>query len=169
MDFSELIVRRYSVRAYRETPVELEKLAAVLEAGRLAPTAANRQPFGIIIARPQSNPDAFRRLYRRAWFLQAPYVLCVCVITENAWINLESKNYAAVDAAMVISHMALQAADLGLGSCIIAAFDPPTARELFELPAGVEPVLMLTLGYPADQPGEKIRKPLAELIHQGRW
>jgi len=74
-----------------------------------------------------------------------------------------------VDAAMVISHMALQAADLGLGSCIIAAFDPPTARELFELPAGVEPVLMLTLGYPADQPGEKIRKPLAELIHQGRW
>lgn len=169
MNFSELITRRYSVRLYRNDPVEPEKLTAILEAARLAPTAANRQAFGIIVAQPKSDPEGFRRLYPREWFLGAPNVLVVCTDAEKAWVNKETKNYAMVDAALVVDHMVLQATELGLGTCIIAAFDPPVARELFALPPAVEPVLMITLGYPAVQPGEKIRKPLTELVHDGHW
>ena len=169
MSFSTLITQRYSVRAYRTDPVEPEKLAAVLEAGRLAPTASNRQAFGIIVARPHTDPEAFRRLYAREWMLQAPYLLCVCTIHERAWVNKENKNYADMDAAIVMDHMILAATELGLGTCWIAAFDPPTARELFALPKGVEPVLMTPLGYPAQQAGVKERKPLSGLVHEGRW
>lgn len=169
MKISEIIRQRYSVRLYRNDPVEPEKLAAILEAARLAPTAANRQPFGIIVAQPKSDLEAFRRLYPREWFLGAPYVLVVCTVAEKAWVNKENKNYAIVDAALVVDHMVLQATELGLGTCIIAAFDPPTARELFKVPDGVEPVLMIALGYPAGQPGEKIRKSFTDLVHEGHW
>ncbi|HWQ83181.1 MAG TPA: nitroreductase family protein [Anaerolineales bacterium] len=169
MTFSDLIARRYSVRAYRSNPVEAEKLNAILEAGRMAPTASNRQAFGIIVARPATNPEKFHQLYHREWLLQAPYLICICTLTAQSWANKESKSYADVDAALVVDHMVLQAAELGLGTCIIANFDPPTASELFSLPKGVEPVLMFTLGYPADQPKTKVRKPLAELVHEGHW
>ena len=169
MSFSTLITQRYSVRAYRTDPVEPEKLVAVLEAGRLAPTAANRQAFGIIVARPQTDPEAFRRLYSREWLLQAPYVLCVCTLQERAWVNKEGKNYADVDAAIVMDHMILAATELGLGTCWIAAFDPQVARELFALPKGIEPVLMTPLGYPAVVASVKERKPLSDLVHEGRW
>lgn len=169
MELSKLIAHRYSVRAYRDDPVEPEKLNAILEAGCMAPTACNRQAFGIIIARPGADPERFQQLYHRQWMLQAPYLICVCTLPGQAWSNKESKNYADVDAAIVVDHMVLQAAELGLGTCIIADFDPPTADDLFELPKDVEPVLMFSLGYPADLPKSKIRKPLSELVHEGRW
>jgi len=169
MNFSELILHRYSVRAYHSDPVEPEKLNAILEAGRMAPTASNRQAFGIIVARPGADPEAFQRLYHREWMLQAPYLICICTLPEQAWKNVEAKNYADVDAAIVLDHMVLQAAELGFGTCIIADFNPPVARELFRLPEGVEPVLMFSLGYPADQPKPKMRKALSSLVHVDRW
>lgn len=169
MAFSDLILHRYSVRAYRSDPIEPEKLNAILEAGRMAPTACNRQAFGMIVARPGADPEAFQQLYPREWMLQAPYLICICTVPEQAWKNIDSKNYADVDAAIVLDHMVLQAAELGLGTCIIADFNPPVARELFGLPQGVEPVLMFSLGYPADQLKPKMRKSLDSLVHKDRW
>lgn len=169
MTFSELLNQRYSVRAYRSDPIEPEKLNTILEAGRMAPTASNRQAFGIIVAKPGDDPEAFHRLYHREWMLQAPYLICICTLPDLAWKNIEMKNYADVDAAIVVDHMVLQAAELGLGTCIIADFLPPVAQELFGLPEGVEPVLMFSLGYPADQPKPKMRKALSSLVHQDRW
>jgi len=74
-----------------------------------------------------------------------------------------------VDAAIVMDHMILQAAAEGLGTCWIGAFDPAVAREIFGLPAGVEPVAFTPLGFPADQPGTKKRKSLEELLLRERW
>ncbi len=84
MDFQDLIRRRYSVRAYRPEPVSEAALARILEAGRLAPTAANRQPFRIVVLESAGRKEALGRVYARDWFLQAPVVLCVCGVPSEA-------------------------------------------------------------------------------------
>ncbi len=171
MEFSELIRKRYSVRAYRPDPVLDDLLAQVLEAARLAPTAANRQPFRIIVIHTQGREAELRRIYPREWFSQAPLVLCVCTVRAEAWRRsmFDGKSHADVDATIVMDHIVLAAADLGLGTCWIAAFDPAAAREVLGLPPEVEPVLFTPLGYPADQPRPKERRPLSELVRYERW
>jgi nitroreductase len=74
-----------------------------------------------------------------------------------------------VDAAIVMDHMVLAATELGLGTCWVAAFDPGVAREVLALPDGVEPLLFTPLGFPADEPRVKERRPLAEMVHFERW
>ncbi|MFQ5811763.1 MAG: nitroreductase family protein [Anaerolineae bacterium] len=170
MEFSELIKKRYSVRAYKPDPVEDELLNQVLEAARLAPTAANRQPFQIIVIHTAGREAELRRIYNRDWFVQAPLVICACGIPAQGWTRRrDGKNYTDVDVAIVMDHLILAATSLGLGTCWIAAFDPTAAREVLGLPDGVEPVAFTPLGYPADQPGPKKRMALSELVRYERW
>ncbi len=171
MTFAELIRARYAVRAYRPDPVPDELLAQVLEAGRLAPTASNRQPIGIIVVNTAGREAELGRIYGRVWFAQAPLVLGVCTVPGEAWARAASdgRSYADVDAAIVMDHMVLAATELGLGTCWVAAFDPVAAREVLALPDGVEPLLFTPLGFPADQPTAKKRRPLAALVHSERW
>jgi len=169
MEFTELIQSRYSVRAYRSDPVPEALLTRVLEAGRLAPTASNRQPFRLIVIHTAGRQEELRRLYHREWFGAAPLVIGICAVPEEAWVRRDGVNYAFVDAAIVMDHMILAATDAGLGTCWVAAFDPAAAREILHLPEGVEPVAFTPLGYPADAPRPKERKPLAELVRYERW
>lgn len=169
MDFAELIKSRYSVRAYRPDPVEEEKLQQVLEAARLAPTAANRQPFRLLVIHTAGREDELRRIYNSKWFVQAPLVLAVCGLPRQAWTRRDGKNYGDVDAAIVMDHITLAAADLGLGTCWIGAFDPAAAREVLGLPDEAEPIVFTPLGYPADEPRPKQRKALAELVRYEHW
>ena len=169
MEFTDLIQQRYSVRAYHPDPVEEDKLQKVLEAARLAPTAANRQPFQLIVIHVQGREEELKRIYTRDFFTQAPIVICVCGLPENAWVSKEGINYAYVDAAIVMDHLILAATDLGLGTCWIAAFDRQAAREVLGLPDEVVPIIMTPLGYPADQPKPKVRKPLSELVRYENW
>ena len=169
MEFADLIRLRYSVRAYRPDPVPDDLLARVLEAGRLAPTAANRQPFRLIVIHTAGRRDELRRLYHREWFGAAPLVIGVCAVTSEAWVRRDGVNYAFVDATIVMDHIILAATDAGLGTCWVAAFDPAAARQILGLPDGVEPVAFTPLGYAADTPRAKERKPLAELVRWERW
>ncbi len=169
MDFFELVHRRYSVRAYRPDAVEDEKLSQVLEAARLAPTAANKQPFQVIVIHTAGRQAELQRIYGSQWFTQAPLILCVCALPELGWVRRDGRNYSEVDAAIVMDHLVLAATELGLGTCWIAAFDPQAARQVLGLPDSVEPVAFTPLGYPADQPRPKTRKPLAELVRYERW
>lgn len=169
MDFFEVISRRYSVRAYRSDPVEEEKVRQILEAARLAPTAANRQAFQILVIPTAGREKELGRIYGAAWFAQAPLVLGVCTFPKQAWTRKDGKNYADVDAAIVMDHIVLAATALGLGTCWVAAFDPVAAREVLGLPPEVEPVVFTPLGYPADSPKPKKRKELSELVRYERW
>ena len=170
MEFQELIRKRYSCRAYRPDPVPADDLRAVLEAARLAPTASNRQPFGVVVISTAGRQDALRRVYHREWFGQAPLVLAVCADTRACWRRrFDGWPSAEVDAAIVADHLVLAAADRGLGTCWVCNFDPAAARELLALPDHVTPVALTPLGWPADAPGPKERRPLAELVFRERW
>jgi nitroreductase len=170
MQFSELIQKRYSVRAYRPDPVPQEQLEQVLSAACLAPTAANRQPFQLIVMHTANCQEQVRRMYHRDWFASAPLMIAACGIMKAGWVrSFDQANYTFVDVAIVMDHLILAAAELGLGTCWIANFDPAVVRQVLHLPQGVEPVALTPLGYPADQPKPKERKPLAELVRYERW
>jgi len=164
MEFLELARKRYSVRAYASTPVEDEKLQKVLEAAILAPTAANRQPFRLIVMKTAGREADLKRVYSRDWFVQAPLVICVCAVKGESWVRKDGKNYADVDATIAFDHLILAAHDLGLGTCWIAAFDPTAAREVLQLPADWEPIAFTPLGYPTDQWRPKKRRPASALV-----
>jgi nitroreductase len=169
VEFSELIAARYSCRAYRSDPVEDRKLQQVLEAARVAPTACNRQPFQLIVIRTEGRAAELARIYGRAWFTQAPIVICACGIPKDNWVRRDGKNYNDVDVTIAMDHLILAATDVGLGTCWIAAFDPGAAREVLGLPEEVEPVVFTPLGYPADRRGTAQRRPLADLVRHERW
>jgi len=166
MEFQDLIRRRYSVRAYSQEPVAEEAIERILEAGRLAPTAANRQPFRIVVLRSADRAEGLRRVYARGWFRDAPYVLCVCGVPAEAWVRRDGRSHLDIDAAIVMDHMVLAATDEGLGTCWIANFDAAAAREVFEARPDEVPLLLTTLGHAADAPGPKERRPLADLVRR---
>ena len=170
MEYSQVIANRYSVRAYRPDPVEDEKLQAILEAARLAPTAANRQPIQLIVMQTRGRETEIGKIYRRPWFVQAPLVIAVCAVSSQAWVRESDRfNARLIDAAIVADHLILAATNLGLGTCWIAAFNVEAARSVLNLPADAEPVIFTPLGYPADLPGPKIRKPLKDLVRYEHW
>jgi nitroreductase len=170
VEFDDLIRARYSCRAYRPDPVDDDTLRRVLEAAVLAPTAANRQPFRLIVVHTKGREDELRKVYGREWFVQAPLVICGCGVTQQGWVRrFDDKNYTDVDVAIVMDHLTLAATNCGLGACWIAAFDPAAIRRVLALPPGVEPIALTPLGYPADQPRPKERKPLTELVRNDRW
>jgi len=169
MGFLELAKRRYSVRAYKPDPVEDEKLQQVLEVARLAPTACNLQPFQFIVIHTKGKEAELRRIYSESWFMQAPIVICVCGIPSQSWVRRDGKNYCEVDVTIAMDHLILAAADLGLGTCWVGAFNPEAAREVLGLPYNVEPIAFTTLGYPDDHPGYKSRKSINELVRYEHW
>ena len=164
MKFQELIERRYSVRAYKPDDVPSNIIDKVLEAARLAPTAANRQSFRLFVIKTAGFKDELRKIYQKEWFVQAPYVIGICGIQEGNWVRRDGRNYADVDSAIVMDHLILSATDLGLGTCWIGAFDPDAARRFLDLSQDMEPIAFTPIGYPADNPGMKKRKPIDELV-----
>jgi nitroreductase len=164
MEFKELARVRYSCRGYRRDPIEEEKLALVLEAARLAPTAKNLQAFKLYVMPTAGREESLRRLYPKEWFREAPLVIGIAGDPGSNWVRHDGRNYVDVDCAIVMDHLILQAADLGLGTCWIGAFDPAVARELLDIPSDWEPIAFTPLGYPADGGRPKSRKQLKELV-----
>lgn len=165
MALLDLLRKRYSVRAYKPDVVEHEKLQKVLEAARLAPTAANRQAFKIIVSKTAGRQEELRRIYNKDWFVQPPYILGIVRVKGADWTRRsDQKTYGEVDAGIVFDHLVLEASELGLGTCWIGAFDPAAAVSVLQLEPDWEPIAFTPLGYPADGTARKIRKPLADLV-----
>ncbi len=170
--FIELAEKRRSVRAYKPDEVPEDLLQTVLEAGRLAPSACNKQPWRFIVVRSETGRRALGAAYAREWFWKAPVVIAVCILPKEAWVrSYDGQNYAMVDGALAMDHLTLAAAELGLGTCWIGAFDPAAAREILNLPDGVEIVGLTPLGYPDVEPNPRVRsrRPLGETVMKERW
>jgi nitroreductase len=168
MEFSDVIKKRYSVRSYRSDPIPDAILSQVLEAASLAPTAANRQPFRILVIHTEDRELELQQIYPNTWFTQAPILICICGIKSKAWERHDGKNYADVDAAIVMDHLILSAVNAGLGTCWIAAFDVPTARRVLNIPDEWEPVAFTPLGYAEGYARSKTRRPLSDLVVHDR-
>jgi nitroreductase len=166
MEFFDCISARRSVRAYDSRPVEEEKLEKLLAAALSAPTACNLQPFRILVVRTAGREEELKRIYGKPWFTAAPLVLLVCALPGTAWSRRDGKNYADVDAAIVMEHIVLAATALGLGTCWVGAFDPAVAREVLGLEPGWEPLVFTPLGYAAESPEARPRKVVDELVRR---
>jgi len=169
MTFLDLAKKRYSTRNYKNIPVENEKLQLLLEAARIAPSAANYQPWRIIVVQQEANRMLLAQTYPREWFKQAPLVLVICAEKSKAWVrSFDSKNHADIDIAIATDHITLQATELGLGTCWICHFDAKKCAELLNLPNDIEPLVLLSVGYPADEPKpnrhETQRLPLSQIV-----
>ena len=169
MDFDDVIRRRYSVRAYKADPVSDEDLDGVLEAARLAPTACNLQAFRLVVIHTAGREAELKRVYASDWLTQAPLVIAACGLADRTWTRGDGRNYVDVDTAIVMDHLILAAASRGLGTCWIGAFDADAARDVLGLPPQVEPIAFTPLGYPANSPKPKKRKPLKELVSYERY
>ena len=167
MDFLSLAKKRYACRSYKKQAVEQEKLDLILEAGRVAPTGANRQPQRLGVVRSQ---EGMERLARCTRDFGAPVAIIVCADTTQAWIRkYDGKQVGDIDASIVTDHMMLCATSLGLNTLWICMFKPDAVREEFGLPEGIEPVNILLIGYGDGEPASpdrhaETRKPLAETV-----
>lgn len=164
MEFLELIKKRYSVREYLEKPLDDATIERVLEAGRLAPSACNNQPWIFVVIKNENSRMSLRDVYAREWFLRAPVIIAVCCDRNQAWRRSDGKSYGDVDAAIALDHITLAAAEAGLGTCWIGAFNEAAARKALMLPAQIDPVAFTPLGYPgAAAANPKRRKKLDEI------
>lgn len=130
----------------------------------LAPTAANKQAFKILVIKTKGKEAELKKIYNRDWFVEAPIILGICTIKDKAWIRSDGKNYCDIDAAIVMDHMVLAATELNLGTCWVGAFDLKNAKEVLNLDSSLEPIAFTPLGYPKEHNFNKIRKDLDELV-----
>jgi len=164
MDYYKVIKKRRSMRAYENRDVEEDKLKRILEAARIAPSAANIQPWLFIVIRKIEVKQKLKAAYARPWFWAAPVVICACGIKSQAWRRSDGKNYLDVDVAIAMDHLILAATAEGLGTCWIGAFDPTEVKRILNLSPEIEPIALTPLGYPAASPEPKPRKPWEEVI-----
>lgn len=170
--FAELAELRRSVRAYREEALPEELVLKVLDTARKAPSACNKQPWRFVVVRGEELRRKLGLAYSREWFWKAPVVVAVCVVKSEAWVRgQDGANYGMVDGAIAMDHLTLAAAEEGLGTCWIGAFDPATARSVLGLPENVDIVAMTPLGWPAENEPrrERTRRPLADSVMWERW
>jgi nitroreductase len=169
MDFYDVIKTRLSIRQYKLDPVEDEKLARVLEAARIAPSAANRQPWHYIVIRDEETKHRLKDAYDQEWFYTAPVIICACADPAKSWVRKDGREYVDVDVSISFDHLVLAATAEGLGTCWIAAFDPKVVSEVLGIPDGIEPLLLTPLGYPAVTAQPRERRALDEIVHWERW
>jgi nitroreductase len=169
MSFLDLAKKRYSVRKYLDKPVEEEKLERVLQAGRVAPSARNSQPWKIYVIRDKENLEKIAEAYPRPWFKEAPVVLVICGDHSKSWVKSNGKDHCDIDVAILTDHITLAAAEEGLGTCWVCAFDSEKCSEILGLGENIEPIVVLPLGYPFGEADttrhDKDRLPLNEIIN----
>ena len=150
MTFQELARARYSVRSFKDMPIEKEKMDLILEAGRVAPTACNNQPQKIYVAKSEEARKKLASVCR--YTFDAPVILVVCYDRNRDWKNKLQPGYESgeTDAAIVCTHMMLQAFELGIGSCWVGYFNTDQVAGALGLPENLTVSALLPMGYPAE-------------------
>ena len=169
MEYTELIKSRESIRNYDpDRPVDRNTLDKILEAGRLAPSACNLQPWKFLIVSSPAMREKMAQCYGRDWFHDAPHVLVMKGRKDQAWVrSYDGYNSIETDLAIAMTHILLAAENEGVGTCWIAAFNPTVLREVLQLEPDEVVFGITPLGYPKEgfrKKGKKSRKSLEEIV-----
>lgn len=169
MNVMEAIRKRRSIREYQNKEVEEEKLKKILEAGRLAPSASNRQEWRYIVVRDKTTREKLMRAAKNQRFVaEAAVVIVACAETDEHRMTCGQLSYP-IDVAISLDHMSLVAVEEGLGTCWIGAFYEEKVKEILGIPPHIRVVELLTLGYPKESPLPRPRKSLEEIVRYERW
>lgn len=147
-DFLQVATERYSVRKFAQTPVAQELIDSILRAGVVAPTAVNSQPQKIYVVTSAEMMEKMREV--SPCMYGAPHCIVACYDSERAVVRRNEGNYGDIDVTIVLTHMMLEAANLGVGTCLVGYFDPAALSAALELPENIRPVLMMPFGYPTE-------------------
>lgn len=170
MNVMEAIKLRRSVRSYQDKLVEEEKLKLILEAGRLAPSANNKQEWQYIVVKDKETRQKLMHAAKNQSFVaEASVIIVCCAETDNHIMTCGQLCYP-IDLAISIDHMTLKAVEEGLGTCWIGAFEEKEVKKILGIPEEIRVVELLPLGYPTSSgPTEKFRKELKEIVMYERW
>jgi nitroreductase len=164
MDVFTAIEKRRSIRKYKDTLIEQEKIEKILESARIAPSAANRQEWKFIVVK---DPAAREKLQVAAmgqkFVAEAPVTIVACS-TESERVMPCGQYAYTVDLSIAVSFMILEAAELGLGTCWLGAFQEQEVKEVLKIPEEIRVVAMFTLGYADEDPSSRPRKKIEEII-----
>ncbi|MDA3839437.1 MAG: nitroreductase family protein [Candidatus Delongbacteria bacterium] len=174
MNFIELANKRYSVRSYSDKPVEKEKILRCVEAARLSPSACNSQPWHFIIVddvelKNKVAKESFMALSNMNKFtLDAPVMIVLVIEKKNMSSNigsfLKNKDFSLIDIGIAAEHFCLQAAEEGLGTCMLGWFNEKVVKKLLSIPKSKHIGLLISLGYPKDESfPDKKRKPIDDI------
>lgn len=165
MSLVNVILSRRSIRRYERRPIPEETMKLILEAGRMAPSAMNRQPWHFIVV---TDPRLKERLSGGRWnrFLRdAAAVIVGC----GEYGHPSAERWTAIDVAIAMENMVIAAWALGVGSCWVGDFDEGEVKELLGIPEDVRVIALLSLGYPAEHPAPRRKKPLEEIVHYNKF
>ena len=160
MSLLDLILTRRSIRRYENKDIPEEVLQQILETGRQAPSAANRQPIHFVIV---TDRDILKNLCDNLinrFVKYAPVAIVGCADIKS----LLTGKWAVVDATIAMENMVIAAWTLGIGSCWIGACNEEKVKELLKIPDKWKFVALLTFGYPAEQPKQRKKKPLKKMF-----
>lgn len=171
--FLSLAEKRESVRRYQDKEVEREKITKIIEACRISPSACNSQPWKFVVV---DEPELKNRLAKTTYDFVAQFnrfvprapVIVALVIERPTWFaniggKMKEKDFSFIDNGIVASYFCLQAAELGLGTCMLGWFNEKKAKKMLNIPENKRISLLITLGYPAKDNRKKIRKSLNEI------
>ena len=175
----DLIISRQSDRKYSDKSVEKEKLNRIVEAGRMAPSACNAQPWKFIIVTDHelvgkiAEAASAKLIGMNSFVAQAPVILIVVREKPNfsskVGATIKNKDYSLIDIGIATENICLQAKAEGIGSCIIGWFDEKMLRKLLVIPGSKRAELIITLGYSLSDPREKRRKPEGETVSYNKY
>ncbi len=171
--FCRLFWRRKSIRRFSARGVEPEKTERLMRALQRAQSAANRQPWHfIVLGRGDGKRAELNEVFTKEGFRDAPLLVVACAEPGQAWTRkTDGVNYSWVDVTIAVSEMIAVATADGLGTCWIAAIDPVRVKQILNIPASIDVVAIIAVGYPLEElrVEEKNRKSLKEIIHHGKW
>ena len=168
MDVFKAITQRYSCRSYDTRLVEDDKLKKILEAARFAPSASNRQDWRfVVVTKPDKRAKLCKAANNQKFVNEAPVVIAACSTSKH--IMTCGQPVAAVDVAIALEHIALQATEEGLATCWIGSFHPDQVKKILDIPQDVVVVELMTLGYPADLQKPAKRLPLEKIASFEKW
>ena len=169
MDVFTAISQRCSVRAYKPTDVEEDKLKKVLEAARLSPSASNRQDWKFIVVKnKETRKKLVKAVFGQSFIAEAPIIIVACGLEPNAMLACGQPMHT-VDVSIAFAYMILQAYELGLGTCWIGAFNEDETKKIIRVPENVRVVAMTPLGYPNQSPSQKSRKNLDQIVSYEKY